>query len=121
MSTSSYPRESARSADRFRCRRHEVGAGVVRISVVGELDRASAEALDQVLRSADSDMATTVLDLDELTLIDNVGARTLRAAAGQARQRGRWLIAVNARPEVEKWLRLMGLDRQLKLVSTRTS
>jgi anti-anti-sigma factor len=73
------------------------------------------------LRSADSDRATTVLDLDEVTLIDIAGARTLRAAAGEARQRGRRLIAVNARPDVEKWLRLMGLDRQLKLVSTLTS
>jgi hypothetical protein len=62
MSISSYPRESARAVGRFRCRRHEVGTGVVRVSVVGELDRASAAALDQVLRSADSDRATTVLD-----------------------------------------------------------
>jgi anti-anti-sigma regulatory factor len=54
-----------------------------------------------------------------LTLIDIAGARRLRSAAGQARQHGRRLIAVNARPEAEKWLRLMGLDRQLKLVSTR--
>lgn len=121
MTASPYPRESARSAERFRCRLHEVGAGVVRISVAGELDRASASALDQVLRSANSDRATTVLDLDELTLIDIAGARTLRAAGAQARQHGRPLIAVNARPEVEKWLRLMGLDRQLKLVSTLTS
>ena len=121
MSTSPHPRESARPAERFRCRGHEVGAGVVRISVVGELDRASAAALDQVLHSAGSDRATTVLDLDELTFIDVAGARTLRAAAAQARQHGRRLIAVNARPEVEKWLRLTGLDRQLKLVSTLTS
>ena len=118
MSTSSYPRESAQSAERFRCRRHEAGEGVVRISVVGELDRDSAAALDRVLRSADSDVATTVLDLDELTLIDVAGARTLRAAAARARQHGRRLIAVNARPDLEKWLRLMGLARQLRLVST---
>lgn len=121
MSTSSYPRESARAAERFRCRRHEVGAGVVRVCVVGELDRAGAVALEQVLRSACSDRGATVLDLDELTCIDIAGARTLRAAAGQACQHGRRLIAVNARPEVEKWLRLMGLDRQLRLVSALTS
>ena len=96
MSTSSYPRESARAAERFRCRRHEVGAGVVRVCVVGELDRAGAVALEQVLRSACSDRGATVLDLDELTCIDIAGARTLRAAAGQACQHGRRLIATRS-------------------------
>ena len=94
---------------------------MVRISVVGELDRASAAALNRVLRSADSERATTVLDLDGLTLIDVAGARTLGAAAARARQHGCRLIAVNAGPDLEKWLRLTGLARQLRLVSAHTS
>ena len=100
MSTSSYPRESARAAERFRCRRREVAQEWFGFPS-SELDRAGAVALEQVLRSACSDRGATVLDLDELTCIDIAGARTLRAAAGQACQHGRRLIAVNARPEVE--------------------
>ena len=121
MSTSSDAGDSERVAERFRCRRHDVGGGVVRVSVAGELDRVSAAALDQLLRSAVSNGAATVIDLDDLRFIDIAGARTLRAAAARARQHGCRLIAVNGAPDVEKWLCLMGLDRQLKLVSRRTS
>jgi anti-anti-sigma factor len=92
---------------------------VVRVSVVGALDRETAAALDRVLRSGQSEGATTVLDLDEVTGIDVVGAGTLRAAASEARQHGHPLIAVNGSPEVEQSLRLMGLDRQLTLVAAR--
>ena len=116
MSSSSDMRDSAGVAERFRCRRHEVGAGVVRISVAGELDSAGTASLVEVLESAERDGSTTVIDLDELTFIDIAGARTLRAAASQAREHGRRLIAVNGSPEVEKWLRMMGLDRHFKLV-----
>jgi anti-anti-sigma factor len=119
MSTSTDARDSARVAERFRCRRHDVGEGVVRVSVAGELDRAGAAALTGVLCGADTDAPTTVLDLDELTLIEFASASALRAAAARARRDGRRLIAVNARPDVERSLRLMGIDRQLKLVSTR--
>ena len=103
------------SADEFRYRRHDVGAGVVRLAVSGKLDSVAADTLDQALRSVCDD-TITVLDLDELTFIDSIGVRTLSAAAARAGALGRRLVAVNGRPEVEQLLTQMGVDRALKLV-----
>ena len=108
-------------ADDFHCRRHDIGAGVVRISVSGKLDSAAVDTLDQALRGVSDAGAITVIDLDELTFVDSTGARTLSAAAARARTFGRRLVAVNGRPEVEQLLTEMGVDRALKLVSAQTS
>jgi anti-anti-sigma factor len=108
-------------ADDFHCRRHDIGAGVVRISVSGRLDSAAVDTLDQALRSVSDDGAVTVIDLDELTSVDSTGARKLSAAAARARTFGRPLVAVNGRPEVEQLLTEMGVDRALKLVSAQPS
>jgi anti-anti-sigma factor len=120
MITSSPGPASPPAAD-FHCRRHDIGAGVVRISVSGRLDSAAVDTLDQALRSVSDDGAVTVIDLDELTFVDSTGARTLSAAAARARTFGRRLVAVNGRPDVEQLLTEMGVDRALKLVSAQPS
>ena len=101
----------------FRYERRDLGAGVVRLSLRGELDLACARELDAVLCVADAGAEILVLDLDRLKFIDVSGARALRAAAERARGNGRRLIAVNAPEHVERWLKLMGVDHCLKLVS----
>lgn len=118
MSPSSTAAASAAQDGRFGCRRHDVGAGVVRLALAGELDAGGAGALDQILRSVHADGVVAVIDLDELTAIDTASARMLRAAASRARLQGRRLVAVNARPDVERALKLMGVARELKLVET---
>jgi anti-anti-sigma factor len=113
------PSPTARpSSPGFGCRRHDIGAGVVRLALTGELDAAGAVALDQVLRSALADGAVAVIDLDELTSIDATAAGVLRAGASQARGQGRRMVAVNARPAVERKLQRLGIARELKLVET---
>jgi anti-anti-sigma factor len=118
MSRSSTASASAAQGGRFGCRRHDVGAGVVRLALVGELDAAGARTLDQILRSVHADGVVAVIDLDELTSIDSASARMLRAAASRARLQGRRLVAVNARPGVQRALELMGIAGELKLVDT---
>jgi anti-anti-sigma factor len=112
------PRASSPETERFRCRRHDIGAAVVRVALTGELDAAAAGTLEQILRSVHAEGAVAVIDLDELTSIDTAGARVLRAAASRARLQGRRLVAVNARPDVQRALKLMAVARELKLVET---
>lgn len=107
---------SATHCGRFGCRRHDLGEGVVRLALAGELDAAGASTLDQILRSAHVDGVVAVIDLDELTSIDTASARMLRAAATRARLQGRRLVAVNAQRDVQRALKLMGVARELKLV-----
>jgi anti-anti-sigma factor len=91
---------------------------VVRVALTGELDAAEAGTLDEILRSVHAQGAVAVIDLDELTSIDSAGARVLRAAASRARLQGRRMVAVNARPDVQRTLKLMGVAGELKLVDT---
>ena len=100
----------------FGCHRRELGAGVVRISLSGELDLASVEELDAILREA-ARARIVVLDLDALNFIDVSAARVLRMRAARALRTGRRFIAVNAPEHIAKWLTAMGVDRSLKLVS----
>jgi anti-sigma B factor antagonist len=114
------PRPSSPEPGRFRWRRHDIDATVVRVALTGELDAAAAGTLDQILRSVHAEGAVAVIDLDELTSIDTASARMLRAAASRARLQGRRLVAVNARPDVQRALKRTGIARELKLVDTVT-
>ena len=103
---------------KLRYARHEAGAGVVRVSLSGELDERSGRDLDRLLRAADDDAAIVVIDLDELASVDEAGAAVLRAAAERARRRGRRVVAVNAQAKVQEELELAGVEREVKLVAT---
>jgi anti-anti-sigma factor len=103
---------------RLRCARHDVGGGVVRVSLTGELDESSGHDLDRVLRAADDDAAVVVIDLDELASVDEAGAAVLRAAGERANRRGRRVVAVNVQTQVQEELELAGVERELKLVAT---
>ena len=116
MSPSSTSGATAVRCGRFGCRRHDAGAGVVRLALAGALDADGASTLDQILRSAHADGVVAVIDLDELISIDTVSARMLRAAAIRARLQGRRLVAVNARPDVRRALKRTGIAGELKLV-----
>ena len=86
------------------------------MALAGALDADGASTLDQILRSVHADGVVAVIDLDELTSIDTASARMLRAAATRARLQGRRLVAVNARPDVQRALKRTGIARELKLV-----
>jgi anti-anti-sigma factor len=112
------PRTAAPPDEHFAYRLSTLGEGVTRISLSGELDLASAPALEEGLRSAGAGATIVVIDLDLLTFIDCSGARVLRAAAASRRGNDPRFIVLNACPHVERTLRLMGVDRCLRVVST---
>lgn len=113
------PAEAAvsRSA-KLRCARHDVAAGVVRVSLSGDLDASAVPDVDRVLRAAHDDAAFVVVDLDELAFVDGAGASVLRAAGALARREGRRVVAVNARPRVHDALALAGVEPELELIAT---
>ena len=103
----------------FGCLRHDIGAGVVRVELIGELGASEAATLDRFLGSVRADHAFAVIDLDELTAIDRAGAHVLEAWAAREGADGRRPVAYNARPAVSERLRRLGLQREMQLVDTR--
>lgn len=99
----------------FSCRRSDC-ASTVRLSVLGELDIATAPQLNHALAGAQADAALVILDLRELEFMDSSGANLIAAASGRARQAGGRLVVVRGPVQVERVFALVGLDRQLELV-----
>ncbi len=81
----------------------------------GELDRASAQALDDELRRAIVEPSPVVLDLGEVNLIDSAGLKVLVLAAKQSAMNGNGLKIVRVTDHVRKTFELTGLDRALPL------
>ena len=99
----------------MRCTRHDLGTGVVRVALRGELDLSSGPELDRLLDQLLADASFVVVDLDELSFVDPAGAAALRAAGQRAGSR---VVAVNVQPHVRTTLMTVGVHRVLKLVDT---
>jgi anti-anti-sigma factor len=121
MAASSSPQSADRARGTLECRRIDVGPRVVRVSLRGDLDAVSASQVDRMLRTAQDDEAIVVVDLDQLDSVDDTAAAVLRDAGERARRHGRRIVAVNAQPRVQETLERLGVERELKLVSTRPS
>jgi anti-anti-sigma factor len=97
--------------------RTEHDHGAPRLIVSGELDLASAEALEASLKQLEaSEPDVLVLDLRELEFMDSTGLRTVIAADARARDRGARLVVVRAPDEVDRVFRLTRMDQHLELV-----
>jgi len=80
----------------------------------GELDDASAPALERELDRAESGVgATLVLDLSELEFIDSTGIALLVEAARRASEGGFELKALRGSGQVERVLELTGVAELL--------
>ena len=101
---------------RFSCRRSAVG-GEVRVAVTGELDILTVPQPDRALRDAQGDAGSVLLDLRGLDFIDSSGAHLLLAADRRICAAGGRLVVVRGSEEVDWFFRLIGLDRELDLVS----
>lgn len=87
------------------------------VSVVGEIDLATAEELGAVLRAPEAQAPTVVLDLRAVTFIDSSGLSVIvgEHQRAQAEQR-RLVVAVEGAPMVERLFDLTGLHRTLTIV-----
>jgi anti-anti-sigma factor len=83
----------------------------VRVKVVGELDVAVIQRLQQHLDSLARTGETVVLDLSELAFIDSSGLNVIVTTLRQAEREG-WELKIdhNMSPTVLRVVKLMGLD-----------
>jgi anti-sigma B factor antagonist len=96
------------------CRTDEDGNRIV--SVAGELDVATADQAylyisDVIDAWPSSSSAALSVDLSGLTFCDASGLGALARIARHARQAGRQLTLIAARPSLLKIMRITGLDR----------
>ncbi len=92
------------------CRTDDDGSQV--ISVTGELDIATADqAYTYISEVIDCWPAPVSVDLAGLTFCDASGLGALARIARHARQAGRQLRLISARPSLLKIMRITGLDR----------
>jgi len=87
--------------------------GVVCLRPEGELDQATLEPLRARLDQLGQRRKTVRLDLGGLTFLATSGLSVLLDADAQARRAGQRLTFYHGRPEVERVLRLSGVDRVL--------
>lgn len=91
--------------------------GQTRVVLVGELDIASTESLEQELANSEGDsQGTLVLDLRRVEFIDSTGLRAVIAADERARSAGRRFVVVRGSSAVERLFEVTQLDRRLEIV-----
>lgn len=99
----------------FRVEVHTEGRATV-IAVGGELDLASAPALESELEAAtQSDAALLVLDLRELEFMDSTGLSVIVKAHQRLSEEGRALSVVRGPQQVQRLLDLTGVAERLQL------
>ena len=104
---------------RFAVRIEEDGEGVA-VRVVGELDIATAPALESaLLRALESGAASILVDLEGMSFIDSMGMRVLLWAARECREDGkRDRLSIDCAPgRVRRTLELCDLQRSLPIVA----
>ena len=99
-----------------RCERR---ADAVVVVVTGELDLDSAEKLRALMRGAEAQAPTVVLDLREVSFIDSSGLSVVVGQHHRSKSDGfRFAVAVAGAPAVERLLDLTGLRGTLEIVET---
>jgi anti-sigma B factor antagonist len=88
--------------------------GVVRLSLVGELDIAVADRVDERFRQLREDDRRVRLDLSQLDFIDSSGVRAIVLGLKHARQGGHELeVDERISATVARMIEIMGIGSQL--------
>ena len=86
------------------------------LKLAGELDVATAPALDRALSLAfAADPSSMVVDLSRLSFLDSTGIRVLVTAAKQAETDGCSIVFMAPTEQVLRVLRLTGVDRLIQI------
>jgi anti-anti-sigma factor len=89
----------------------------VRLALRGELDISTADQLETEIEALNSGGSErVVLDLRELEFIDSSGIRILVLAAKRFGEAGREFALIRGIEEVDRVLRLTGIDEQIKVL-----
>ena len=86
------------------------------IALSGELDLSNADRLRDRLESARADAERVIVDLSRLAFIDSTGLRVLLRAEQASRTDGGKLSFVRARGQVERVMKVAGIDAELSFV-----
>jgi anti-sigma B factor antagonist len=97
------------SAEQFKITHTELG-GMRGVAVAGELDVTTCGRLAATLVGASRDDERVLLDLGECTFIDSLGLDAIADAAKWLDEDGRKLVVCNVAGQIERLLRLIGLD-----------
>lgn len=96
-----------------------LGRETVVIWISGDLDAFTAPELKaQLFAALDSGFDRVVLEMSECELVDSTGLGVL--VAGLKHARGRRVVMASASPELRRVLEIVGLDRVLPQVGSRT-
>ena len=95
------------------------GAGVLVVSVEGDLDIATADRLDQPAEAAVNAGCALVLDLSQCSFIDSTGLRSVLQAHRALAGVGEPMALVAGRSQVRKMLSLTAIDLSVRVFSTR--
>jgi anti-anti-sigma factor len=88
--------------------------GALRVALIGELDIAVAEAVEQRLRQHREDGRPVRLDLSQLDFIDSSGVQTVVLGIKHARRSGHeFEVDRRVSPSVERLIDMMGIGSQL--------
>jgi anti-anti-sigma factor len=97
--------------------RHEPGRAILRL--VGELDMASTQLLQQALAAGDiQGEPMVVLDLQQLQFIDSTGLRAILAALESCRERRQEFAITPGSQQVQRLLNVTGVAEHLPTVAT---
>ena len=84
------------------------------VHVAGEVDLATTPQLERALEVALSQSLAVVLDLQDVTFLDSGGTRAIVTASVGARTRGRRLVLLRGRPNVDRLFTLTHLRDQVE-------
>ncbi|WP_433360685.1 STAS domain-containing protein [Actinoplanes sp. CA-142083] len=85
-------------------------AGMATVRLRGEVDMATAAALEWALMRTIDPSSDLVVDVGELTFIDAAGLRALGRVDERMREHGRRLRLARASPPLRRMLGVLGLD-----------
>ena len=98
----------------FEIRESIDGDGALRVALIGELDIAVADAVEQRLRQLRDDGRPARIDLSQLDFIDSSGVQSVVLGLRHARRSGHELeVDRHVSPTVERLIDMMGISSQL--------
>ncbi len=100
----------------FGCQLEQSPDGVVRVVVTGELDLATAPALERALQRAHVRGRLIALDLRGVSFCDSTGLHLSVRANQRARDEGRRLVIVRGPEQLKRLFALTGIAKQLEIV-----
>lgn len=111
----SYEPEQMDPSPAFSCTRQSPHVGIVRVTVTGELDLATAPALvDSLAESHDS---LVILDLSDVTFADSKGLQAILSAHAQLCRTDRRLVLIPGGRQVRRLFELTGVNKRLEIVT----